>query len=91
MEQIICVGIAILLFACFAIGYKEGLRLGMRSAKGIVPKPIKPPVKAVKDAVQERKAEAEQNKIADVFAAIESNDGYTEQERQWVKGGGKRG
>ena len=91
MDLIICVVLAILLFACFAVGYKEGLRLGMRSAKGIEPKPIKTPIAAIKEAVKERKEEKAAEEQAQVYDAFENYDGYTEQERQWMNGGGKRG
>lgn len=89
MELIICVVLAILLFACFAVGYKEGLRLGMRSAKGYEPKPIKSPVKVIKEAVQEHKAEQAAEEQAQAYDAFEAYDGYTEREREWMRGGKK--
>jgi len=90
MDLIISVVLAILLFLCFAIGYKEGLRLGMRSVKGIEPKPIKSPVKVVKDALEEHKANKEADAQASIYEAIERNDGYTETEREWMRGGGRK-
>ena len=90
MDLIISVVIAILLFICFAIGYKEGLRLGMRSAKGIEPKSIKGPVKAVKDAIEEHKADKEAKEQINIYEAIERNDGYTEAERELMRGGGRK-
>lgn len=90
MDLIISVGLAVLLFVCFAIGYKEGLRLGMRSAKCIEPKPIKNPVKAVKDAIKAHEIEKEAKEQENIYDAIEHNDGYTEIERNWIKGGGRR-
>ena len=90
MDLIISVVLAVLLFICFAIGYKEGLRLGMRSAKGIEPKAIKNPVKAIKEAVEQNKIKKEVAEQESVYEAIERNDGYTEAEREWMRGGGRK-
>lgn len=90
MELVISVGIAILLFLCFALGYSEGLRLGMRSAKGIEPKPIRSPVTVFREAVAEKKAEVKADAQAKAYDAFERYDGYTDIEREWIKGGGKR-
>lgn len=87
MELIICVGLAIALFVCFAIGYKEGLRLGMRSAKGLEPKPIKSPITAIKETINERKEQKEADAKAQVYDAFEKYDGYTDKEREWMRGG----
>ena len=90
MDLIISIALAILLFICFAIGYKEGLRLGMRSAKGIEPKPIKNPVKAIKEAVEQNKVKKEVAEQESIYEAIERNDGYTEAERELMRGGGRK-
>ena len=55
--------IGIVLFLCAYAGFKTGLRLGMQSAKGIIPEPVKSPVKAV----QEFKKEIEQSKADKIF------------------------
>lgn len=82
----ICVGIAIILFVCFIAGYKEGLRLGMKSAKGIEPKRLDPigEVKKAKEKKAEDKELAEKERVFDAF---ENYDGYTEREKAWMKGG----
>ena len=90
MDLIISVVLAVLLFICFAIGYKEGLRLGVQSAKGIEPKAIKNTVKAIKEAVEQNKVKKEVAEQESIYEAIERNDGYTETEREWMRGGGKR-
>ena len=90
MDLIISIALAVLLFVCFAIGYKEGLRLGMRSAKGLEPKAIKNPVKAVKEAVEQNKIKKEVAEQESIYEAIERNDGYTEAEREWMRGGGRK-
>ena len=90
MDLIISAALAILLFICFAIGYKEGLRLGMRSAKGVEPKPIKNPVKAIKEVVEQNKIKKEVAEQESIYEAIERNDGYTEAEREWMRGGGRK-
>lgn len=53
---IACVTIAIILFLCLFLGFKEGLRLGMNAAKGIQPAPLKNPVQAVIETVEGVKA-----------------------------------
>ena len=88
MDLIISVALAIALFICFIVGYREGLRLGMRSAKGIEPKPIKNPITAVKEAVKQHAEEKKIDKLAQAYDAFEKYDGYTETEREWIKGGG---
>ena len=90
MDLIISVVLAVLLFICFAIGYKEGLRLGMRSAKGVEPKAIKNPVKAIKEAVEQNKIKKEVAEQESIYEANERNDGYTEAEREWMRGGGRK-
>ena len=90
MDLIISIALAVLLFVCFAIGYKEGLRLGMRSAKGLEPKAIKNPVKAIKEAVEQNKIKKEVAEQESIYEAIERNDGYTEAERELMRGGGRK-
>lgn len=90
MDLIICVVLAILIFVCFAIGYKEGLRLGMRCAKGIEPKPMKNPVMAIKEAVHEHKEQEKSEEQARIYDEFEAFDGYTEQEREWMRGGSRK-
>jgi len=65
---IISVIIGIALFLCAWTGYKAGLRLGMNAAKGIAPPPLKNPVIAVQDAVNEAKQHGKQIKADDLFA-----------------------
>ena len=84
MDLIISVGIGILIFACLAFGYREGLRLGMRAAKGIEPNRIKMPIEAIKDSYQEHKIQKENDKQNEIYETIEKYDGYTEQEREWM-------
>ena len=51
MNTLISMGAATLLFLCLYLGFRTGLRLGMQTAKGIVPPKIKSPVEAVKEAI----------------------------------------
>ena len=90
MELITIVVLAFLLSVGFAIGFREGLRLGMRSAKGIEPKAIKNPVKAIKEAVEQNKIKKEVAEQESIYEAIERNDGYTEAERELMRGGGRK-
>ena len=90
MELITIVVLAFLLSVGFAIGFREGLRLGVRSAKGIEPKAIKNPVKAIKEAVEQNKIKKEVAEQESIYEAIERNDGYTEAERELMRGGGRK-
>lgn len=85
MELIISTGVGILLFLCFFLGYREGLRLGMRAARGIEPQKIKTPVAIVKEHQEQKKAEEK----VQTFEAFDNYDGYTDIEREWMKGGRK--
>ena len=51
--------IGIVLFLCLLLGFRYGLRLGMNAVKGITPAPLKNPVIAVQDAVNEVKEHGE--------------------------------
>lgn len=72
---IISIALGIVLFLCLYLGFRTGLRLGMNSARGITPPPIKSPVKAVQDI----KSNIEQAKADDAFnkgfAALMGYDG----------------
>lgn len=49
MQIAISASLAIVFFLCLYLGFRTGLRLGMQSAKGIAPPPIKTPAQAVED------------------------------------------
>lgn len=51
--------LGIVLFLCLLLGFRYGLRLGMNASKGITPAPLKNPVIAVQDAVNEVKEHSE--------------------------------
>lgn len=53
---IISTALGIVLFLCLLLGFKEGLRLGMNTAKGIQPTPLRNPVQAVIETVEGVKA-----------------------------------
>lgn len=69
----------LLIFVVVFMGFLEGVRLGMRSVKGIEPNRIKNPVSAVINTIHEAKTTAEQNKADEAFRegfnAIFSYDG----------------
>lgn len=52
---IISTGLSIVLFLCAFLGYREGLRLGMQTAKGIELSKIPTPIQAVKTVIKEVK------------------------------------
>jgi len=63
--------IAIMLFLCAYLGYREGLRLGMQTSKGVEPAKIRSPVEVVKNIVKEvnqTKQEHEQAKLEKKYA-----------------------
>jgi hypothetical protein len=62
MIAIISTALSIVLFLCLYLGFRTGLRLGMNTAKGITPEPIKTPLKAVQE-YKENKEQAEANKL----------------------------
>lgn len=71
------VGTAIVLFLVMFLGFKQGLRLGMTTAKGEVPKPIKNPVRAIQDLKEDNKAKKEIDKaekeLTDIMGATKES------------------
>lgn len=59
---VISTGLAIVLFLCLYLGFRQGLRLGMQTSKGIVPPKIDP-VAAVANKVSEVKQTSAQNEL----------------------------
>lgn len=59
LTAIISTALAIVLFLCLYLGFRTGLRLGMNASKGITPPPLKNPVIAVQDAVNDVKEHGE--------------------------------
>jgi hypothetical protein len=51
--DIISAGLGVVLFFIAFMGFKQGLRLGMKTAKGELPKPIRSPAEIIKETVQE--------------------------------------
>ena len=85
MNIAIAAGVGILLFLCLFLGYREGLRLGMRASKGIEPPPIKSPVQIVRDIKERHEIKKEIEAIKSFEDEVNSHDGYTEEERQQVR------
>lgn len=75
------------MFVCFILGYREGLRLGIRAQKGIEPPPIRNPVKVVTDAIEQRENKKKAEEEANIFEMLDSFDGYTDEERKKINGG----
>jgi hypothetical protein len=72
---IISTALAIVLFLCTFLGYREGIRLGMTTAKGIIPEPIKNPVQAVREIKQHIDESKEAKEEADEIAAMMAYNG----------------
>jgi hypothetical protein len=49
---IIITGLAIVLFSCLYLGFRTGLRLGMQTAKGVIPPKIRPPMQAIREIIE---------------------------------------
>lgn len=65
---IISTALAIVFFLTLYLGFRTGLRLGMNTAKGITPEPVKNPVKAVTDTVRDIKLSADDAKVNKAFS-----------------------
>ena len=72
---IISVSLAIVIFLCFLLAFKMGLRLGMNASKNITPPPIKTPVQAVGDWWKGKEAKKEDKELKDAFNTVLSYDG----------------
>jgi len=57
----------------------------MRAARGEAPAPLKSPIRAVKDAIEYNKSKQKAQENADMWAELDSYDGYTEEERKRIK------
>jgi hypothetical protein len=80
LYALISIIIGFLIGLAFVLAWLAGLRLGMRSAKGVEPPSINP-VHAVKNAVERRKLEKKIQEIEDEWALFDKFDGYTDEER----------
>ena len=87
MEYLFAMGTVIVLFLCTLWGFREGLRMGMQSAKGVEPKPLKNPVTVVKEHKENRTAVQQAKQESEYWQNIESNDGYTDEERALINKG----
>ena len=81
MDILISVGVGILLFLCMYLGYRQGLRLGMQTAKGQLP-PKLAPVKAIKEAIVPPKPDPATAEILKGHANMMAYDGFLPEERR---------
>ena len=72
---IISVSLAIVVFLCFLLAFKIGLRLGMISSKGQVPPPVKTPVQAVEDWWTAKGDKKKEKEVQEGFNSIFSYNG----------------
>ncbi len=84
--MLISVALGFGIFAVCLLGFYEGLRLGMRTAKGIEPKQIRNPVAVIREKIDYKKAQKEAEQIADEWEMFEKFDGYTDEERAEMGG-----
>jgi len=87
MNIAISAGAGILLFLCLFLGYREGLRLGMRASRGTEPTPVKSPVKIVRDIKEQNANRREAEILKSVWEEIDEFDGFTKEEKQRMNGG----
>lgn len=62
--------LAIVLFLCLYFAFREGLRLGMDTAKGKEPEPVKTPVKAFQEYKVNKEMEKKEKEFEDGIKAI---------------------
>ncbi len=79
---IISTGVSILLFLCLYLGFRQGLRLGMQTARGQIPPKIRNPVQAVKEAVTEAKQDMATNELLKGYSNMMAHDGFLPEERR---------
>ena len=82
MQIAISIGVGGLLFLCSFLGFRQGLRLGMQTAKGQTPPKLRNPVQVVKSMVAEAKAEEEQASLMQDHARMMQYDGFLPEERR---------
>lgn len=69
MEYLIIIGISLLISGAFLLAFRYGLSLGQTVSKGEL-KPLKTPIKALKDAKETKIAKEEGDKLTDEFDFI---------------------
>lgn len=73
---------------CWYFGYRAGLRLGMRVAKGMEPAALKNPLRVVKEMKDAKAAAVQAREESDEWDKFMSFDGYTDAERAMMNRGG---
>jgi hypothetical protein len=66
--------LAIVLFLCLYFGFREGLRLGIGVSKGKPIEPLKSPIKAIQEHVENKEVKKAEKELQDEIDAIM---GYT--------------
>jgi hypothetical protein len=66
--------IGIVLFLCLYFGFREGLRLGMNVSKGKPIEPLKSPIKAIQEHIENKEVKKAEKELQDEIDAIM---GYT--------------
>ena len=66
--------LAIVLFLCLYFGFREGLRLGMNVSKGKPIEPLKSPIKAIQEHIENKEVKKAEKELQDEIDAIM---GYT--------------
>lgn len=71
---IISTALAMVLFLTLYFGFREGLRLGMNVSKGKPIEPVKSPIKAIQEHIENKEVKKAEKELQDEIDAIM---GYT--------------
>ena len=74
MTLLLGLSIGIVLFLCAFLGFREGLRLGMNVSKGKPIEPVKSPIKAIQEHIENKEVKKAEKELQDEIDAIM---GYT--------------
>lgn len=81
MNNLIIVGLAIVLFLCMIFGFRYGLRLGMRTSKGIEPEKIRTPAQVVSGIRDNHEAKKESKEFMSEYSEMMEYNGDLPKEK----------
>lgn len=75
---IISTALSIVLFLCLYFGFREGLRLGIDVSKGKPIEPLKSPIKAIQEHIENKETKKAEKELQDEIDSIMSYTGDIE-------------
>ena len=75
---IISTALAIVLFLCFCLAFRWGLKLGIDVSKGKPIEPLKSPIKAIQEHIENKETKKAENELQDEIDSIMSYTGDIE-------------